>query len=214
MATDAVFDPREQDPNSGTPTLLERKRPHDVDDASNTVTAHSTPRKRAKKVGRPGHQDVRDFVPVGATFSTSVVPLGEARDSGDEEGSRVEMDQGSEELSDGEILGVLEENGVEEQEALVQGRRLLIRGLDPDTTEEHVKQFFEGYSVWVIVSLLLVVITDVEQSENIWLPNRKDNNSQADPTVQNEDSAIDGGSLSEDISERAAPISTNDGHRL
>ena len=214
MATDAAFHPREQDPNPGTPTLLERKRPHDVDDASNTVTAHSTPRKRAKKAGKPGHQDVRDFVPVGATFSTSVVPMGEVRDSSDEEGSRVEMDQDSEELSDVELLGVLEENRVEEQKALVQGRRLLIRGLAPDTTEEHLNQFFKGYSMWVVVSLLLVVIADVEESENIWLPERKGNNSQVDPTLQTEDSAINGGSPSENPSERPAPISTNDGHRL
>ena len=155
MATDAAFDPTEQDPNPATPTLLERKRPHDVVDASNTVTAHSTPRKRAKKAGKPGHQDVRDFVPAGATFSTSVVPVEEVRDSSDEDDSRVEMDQDREGLSDVELLGVLEENGVEEQKALVEGRRLLIRDLPPDTTEEHVNQFFEGYSMWVTVSLFL-----------------------------------------------------------
>lgn len=143
MATDAEFDPREQDPNP--PTLLERKRPHDVDDASNTVTAHSTPRKRTKKAGKPGYQDVRDFVPAGATFSTSVVPMGEVRDSGDE-------DQDSERLSDSELLDLLEDNGVEGQKALVEGRRLLLSDLPPDTTEEHVNQFFKGYSMWVTVS--------------------------------------------------------------
>ena len=162
MATDAAFDPREQDPIPSTPTLLERKRPHALDDASNTVTAHSTPRKRAKKAGKPGHQDVRDFVPAGATFSTSVAPMEEARNSSDEDGSRVEMDQGNEGLSDVELLGVLQENDVEGQEALVEGRQLLIRDLPPDTTEEHVNQFFEGYSMWVTVPLFLVLITDVE----------------------------------------------------
>ena len=147
MATDAAFDPREQDPNPATPTLLERKRPHDVDDVSNTVTAPSTPRKRAKRAGKPGHQDVRDFVPAGATFSTSVVPMEEVRNSSDEDDSRVEMDQDSGGLSDVELLGVLQENDVEGQEALVEGRQLLIRDLPPDTTEEHVNQFFEGYSM-------------------------------------------------------------------
>ena len=149
MATDAAFDPTEQDPNSATPTLLERKRPHDVDDASNTVTAHSTPQKRAKKSGKPGYQDVRDFVPVGATFSTSVVPM----DNSDDDGSRVETDQDSEGQSDVELFGVVEENGVEEQKALVDGRQLLMRDLPPDTTKEHVNQFFKGYSMWVTVPL-------------------------------------------------------------
>ena len=214
MATDAAFDPREQDQNSVTPTLLERKRTHDVDDALNIVTAHSTPRKRAKKTGKPGYQDVRDFVPVGATFSTSVVPMEEVRDRSDDDGSRVGMDQDSEGLSDVELLGVLEETGVEEQKALVEGRRLLIRDLPPGTTEEHVTQFFEGYSMWVTVSFFLVVTTDVGESENIWLPDREGNNSQVDTTVQNEDSTINGGSPSLDRSERAAPVSTNDGRRL
>ena len=214
MATDAAFDPREQDQNSATPTLLERKRLHDVDDASNTVTAHSTPRKRAKKTGKPGYQDVRDFVPVGATFSTSVVPMEEVRDRSDDDGSRVGMDQDSEGLSDVELLGVLEESGVEEQKALADGRRLLIRDLPPDTTEEHVNQFFEGYSMWVTVSSFLVVTTDVEESESIWLPGRKGNNSQVDTTVQNEDSAINGGSPSVDHSERVAPVNTKHGRRL
>ena len=60
----------------------------------------------------------------------------------------------------------------------------------------------------------MVVITDVEESENIWLPDRKGNNSQVDTTLQNEGSATNGRSPSVDPSERAAPISTNDGHRL
>ena len=214
MATDAAFDPTEQDPNSATSTLLERKRPHDVDDASNTVTAHSTPQKRAKKSGKPGYQDVRDFVPVGATFSTSVVPMEEVRDNSDDDGSRVETDQDSEGLSDVELLGVVEENGVEEQKALVEGRQLLIRDLPPDTTEEHVNQFFKGYSMWVTMSLFFVVITDAGKSENIWLPDRIGNSSQLDTTVQNKDSAKNGAPPSEHPSERAAPISTNDGHRL
>ena len=214
MATDAAFDPKEQDPNSATPTLLERKRPHDVDDALNTVNAPPTPRKRAKKAGKPGYQDVRDFVPVGATFSTSVAPMEEVGDSSDGDGSRMDMDQDSEGINGVELLGVFEENGVEEQKALIEKRRLLVGDLPPDATEEHVSRFFKGYSMWVAVSCFLVVITDVKESENIWLPRCKGNNSQVDTTVQNEDSAINCGSPSVEALERAAPISTNDGHRL
>ena len=162
MATNAAFDPPEQDPIPVTPTILERKRPHDVDDASNTVTPHSTPRKRTKRAGKPGYQDVRDFVPAGATFSTSVVPMGEVREGGDEDGSRADMDQDSERLSDSELLDLLEDSGVEGQKALVEGRRLLLSDLPPDTTEEHINQFFKGYSMWVTVSIFLVVITDIE----------------------------------------------------
>ena len=154
MATDAAFDPREQDPTAVTPTLPERKRPHDVVDASNTVTAHSSPRKRTKKAGKLGYQDVRDFVPAGATFSTSVVPMEEVRDSGD-------GDQDSEGLSDSELVDLFEDNGVEGQKALVEGRRLLLSDLPPDTTKEHINQFFKGYSMWVTVSIFLVVITDI-----------------------------------------------------
>ena len=161
MATDATFNPMEhKDINSDTAAPLERKRPHDnadnADNALNTVTAHSTPRKRAKKAEKPGYQDVRDFVPVGATFSTSVVPMGEVRDSSDEDGARLETDQDSEGLSDVKLLRLPEENGVEEQKALVEGRCLLLTDIAPDTTKKHLNEFFKGYSMWVTVSLFLV----------------------------------------------------------
>ena len=82
----------EQDIDS-PPATLERKRPHNVvsrDDASNAGSAHSTPRKRAKKAGKLGHQDVRDFVPVGASFSTIAVPMDQVEENGDE-ASQVEL---------------------------------------------------------------------------------------------------------------------------
>lgn len=147
MATDAG-DPKEQDPDSGTATL-ERKRPYNVtsrDDASNLGSANSTPRKRAKFAGKLGHQDVRDFVPVGASFSTSAVPIDEAQDSGDDS-SQVESNLDSETLSTYEASGVSEFDGAEQPKALIEGRRLLITDLPPDTTEEHLNQFFKGYSM-------------------------------------------------------------------
>lgn len=69
----------------------QHKRPHDLisrDDPSNAGSAHSTPRKRAKQAGKLGHQDVRDFVPVGGSFSTAAVPIDEAQEHIDQ-GSQV-----------------------------------------------------------------------------------------------------------------------------
>ena len=82
----------EQDIDSH-PDTLERKRPHNVisrDDTSNAGSAHSTPRKRAKQAGKLGHQDVRDFVPVGGSFSTTAVLKDEAQENSDE-ASQVEL---------------------------------------------------------------------------------------------------------------------------
>ncbi len=138
----------EQDTDLGAATH-QRKRPHGVvsrDDTSNAGSAHSTPRKRAKYAGKLGHQDVRDFVPVGASFSTSVVPVDEAQDSGDD-GSQAEMSIKVETLNDDDVFEVFEFNGAEQQKALVEGRRLVIRDLPPDTTEEDLAQFFKGYDV-------------------------------------------------------------------
>ena len=149
MPTDAAA-PGEQDPDSDTATL-ERKRPHDVinsDDASITESAYSTPRKRTKKAGKLGHQDVRDFVPGGATFSTSVVPIDEAQDSGDDV-SQLESSIKRKTPSDYETFTVSKTDGAEQQKALVEGRRLIIKDLPPRTTEEHLKQFLKGYSMYV-----------------------------------------------------------------
>ena len=138
----------EQDTDLGAATH-QRKRPRGAvsrDDTSNAGSAHSTPRKRAKHAGKLGHQDVRDFVPVGASFSTSVVPVDEAQDSGDD-GSQAEMSLKAEALNDDDVFEMFESNGTEQQKALVEGRRLLIRDLPPDTTEEDLTQFFKGYNV-------------------------------------------------------------------
>ncbi len=62
----------EEDSRTGT---FELKRPHD--DSSNAGSTKSTPRKRARRSGRIGQQDVRDFVPHGASFSTSAAAIGE-----------------------------------------------------------------------------------------------------------------------------------------
>ena len=91
MATNAA-DPMEQDTDPSTATF-DRKRPHEVisnDAASNAGRGHSTPRKRSKRAGKLGDQDVRDFVPVGASFSKSAVLVDEAQDSGDDDGSQAE----------------------------------------------------------------------------------------------------------------------------
>lgn len=161
MATDAA-NPAEQDTVSRTVTL-ERKRPHDVvsrDDASNAGSAHSTPRKRVKHAGKLGYQDVRDFVPVGASFSTSIVPVDEAQDSRDD-GSQVESSPKAETLNGYEVLEVSESDVAERERALVEGRRLLIKDLPPNTAEEDLKKFFKGYSMWVAVLSILVTSTDV-----------------------------------------------------
>lgn len=148
MATHAA-DPTEQDPDSDTATL-ERKRPHEVisyDDASNLGSAHSTPRKRARKAGKLGHQDVRDFVPVGASFSTSAVPIDEIQESGDD-GSQEEVNLNTETLSDHEPFEVSEPNGTEAQKkTLVKGRRLFLSHLPAGISEEQLRQFFKGYSM-------------------------------------------------------------------
>ena len=141
-------DSKQQDTDPGTATL-ERKRSHGVisrDDASNTDSAHSAPRKRAKKVAKLGHQDVRDFVPVGASFSKSVVPVDEVQGS-DDDGSQADIELQAENLSDDELSRVYRSDGAEQQKALAEGRRLLVGDLPLDTTEEDLEQFFKGYSV-------------------------------------------------------------------
>ena len=82
--------------NTATPTAWEldsrtaafqrNKRPRDLttsDDLSSSGSANSTPRKRARRIGKLGHQDVRDFVPLGASFSSTPIPLDEQAPSED-----------------------------------------------------------------------------------------------------------------------------------
>lgn len=145
MATNAA-DPMEQDTEFRTATL-QRKRAHDVvscDDASNAGSAHSTPRKRARHAEKVGHQNVRDFVPAGASFSTGVVPVDEALD-GDDDGSQAGISPKAETLGEYEVSNVSESEIAEWEKALVEGRRLIIRNLPLDTTEKDIKQFFRGY---------------------------------------------------------------------
>ena len=66
--------------DSRTATFQRNKRPRDLtisDDLSSSGSANSTPRKRARRIGKLGHQDVRDFVPLGASFSSTPIPLDE-----------------------------------------------------------------------------------------------------------------------------------------
>ncbi len=76
------------------------KRPHDLtigDDHSSSGSAKSTPRKRARRTAKLRHQDVRDFVPVGASFSSTPIPLDE-RPQSEDEGMHVEPSLGGEGL--------------------------------------------------------------------------------------------------------------------
>ena len=161
MASDAA-DPMEQGIDSGTSTL-ERKRPHDVtfrDEAPNADSKPSTPRKRVKHPETLGYQDVREFVPVGASFSTSVVPLHEAQNSGDD-GPQVGTSVKADILNRHGISKVSGFDVAIQGKALVEGRRLLIRNLPPDTTEEDLKHFFEGYSMWATLLSSTLSGTDV-----------------------------------------------------
>ena len=113
MATNAA-DPMEQDIEPPTATF-DRKRPHEVssnDGASNDARGHSTPRKRSKRAGKLGDQDVRDFVPVGASFSKSAVLVHEIQDSGDDDGSRAEPNDHEKVSLDGESLVIEPAEGV------------------------------------------------------------------------------------------------------
>lgn len=86
--------------DSQTATFHRNKRPRDLtigNDHSSSGSANSTPRKRARRAGKLGHQDVRDFVPVGASFSSTPIPLDEQAPSEDE-GMHVEPPLGGEGL--------------------------------------------------------------------------------------------------------------------
>ena len=60
----------------------------------------------------------------------------------------------------------------------------------------------------------LLVGTNVDQSEDIWLPDRKGDNSRPDTTAQKEKLSMDSESPSVNLLEEAATTSTNDGRRL
>lgn len=86
--------------DSRTAAFQRNKRPRDLtfsDDLSSSGSANSTPRKRARRVGKLGHQDVRDFVPLGASFSSTPIPL-EEQAPGEDEAIHVEPSIGGEGL--------------------------------------------------------------------------------------------------------------------
>ena len=144
MATNAA-DPTEQDTNSSAVTL-DRKRPHDVvprDDASNAGSTQSTPRKRARYAVKPGHQDVRDFVPVGASFSMSPVPVDEADDSSDHS-SQAETSLMAEKAGDQVLLQTSESVVAEGEKALVEGRRLITSPRNHHNRSVKIEDRFEG----------------------------------------------------------------------
>ena len=77
------------DEDSRTATF-ERKRPHDVASDgkfSDPESQSATLRKRTKYAGKPGYQDVRDFVPSGASFTTNTAYIQDGQGSGEEEGN-------------------------------------------------------------------------------------------------------------------------------
>ena len=86
--------------DSRTAAFQRNKRPHDLtlsDDLVSSGSTNSIPRKRSRHIGKLGHQDVRDFVPLGASFSTTPIPLEEQALSEDE-AIHVETPLGGEEL--------------------------------------------------------------------------------------------------------------------
>ena len=95
-----TVNPTAWDLDSQTTHFHRNKRAHDLtigDDHSSSGSANSTPRKRARRVGKLGHQDVRDFVSVGASFNSTPIPLDEQAPSEDE-GMHVEPSLGPEGL--------------------------------------------------------------------------------------------------------------------
>ena len=86
--------------DSRTAGFHQSKRPRDLtirDDHSSSGSANSTPRKRARRIDKLGHQDVRDFVPVGASFSSTPILLDEQA-LGEDEGMHAEPSLGGEGL--------------------------------------------------------------------------------------------------------------------
>ncbi|KAK3170618.1 hypothetical protein OEA41_002699 [Lepraria neglecta] len=183
----------EGDTDSRTVATLERKRPYDLaigDGNSNAGSVTSTPRKRAKYTGKLGHQDVRDFVPTGASFSSSAVPLDDVSASEGESVQLVASIKNEEVENDGFY------DASEDDTPINEGRRLYIGNLSGDATVEDVRKFFSGYSI-----------------ENITIPRTEDMDTQEQPSVQNGVLASGGGGTAN--SRHDAPNTANDeGRRL
>jgi len=129
---------------------FERKRPFDLathDDSSNIGSTNSISNKRVRRAGNLDHQDVRDFVPVGANFSKTAGSLGEVDDYQSEDGDDEEYDDTNLE-EDSESSDQDEEGSAQQDDAaLTEGRRLQVGNLSEAVTEDNIKALFHGYSM-------------------------------------------------------------------
>ena len=150
---------------------LERKRPYDPaigDGNSNAGSVTSTPRKRAKYTGKLGHQDVRDFVPNGASFSSSALPFDDVSAS---EGESVQLVASikNKEVEDDDFYHVSEDDT-----PIKEGRRLYIGNLSANATVEDVRKFFSGYSMYVLLRPYTMNIANIyPQREHQNSPHRR-----------------------------------------
>ncbi|KAK4690590.1 protein AIR1/2, partial [Lecanoromycetidae sp. Uapishka_2] len=123
---------------------FERKRPFDLttrDDNSNPGSAQSTPRKRAKRTGKLGHQDLRDFVPAGANFSQTATGL--AHSNGDQGEDQDDADYEDQEMLDELGSGPSEERSEEGEPTIIEGRRLRVGNLPEGTTVDDIRRSLE-----------------------------------------------------------------------
>ena len=152
-------------------TTLERKRPYDLaigDGNSNASSINSTPRKRAKYTGKLGHQDVRDFVSTGASFSSSAVPFDDVSAS---EGESVQLVAS---IKNKEVEGDDFYHISEDDTPTKEGRRLYIGNLSGNATVEDVRKFFSGYSMYVLLRSYTMNIANIcPQREHHNSPHRR-----------------------------------------
>lgn len=154
-------DPIEEDSRTAT---FERKRPLELvshDNPSTAGSVPSTPRKRAKHTGKQGHQDVKDFVSAGGSFSASAAPL-VAEQHNDIPNSPVHRSSFSQlQEQEGERESVFakghgynvisKDRGGEPSwdaiNSVTEGLRLFVGNLHFATKEEDVRKFFKGYTM-------------------------------------------------------------------
>lgn len=152
-------------------TILERKRPYHLaigDGNLNAGSVTSTPRKRAKYTGKLGHQDVRDFVPTGARFSSSAVPLDDMSASEDESVQLVASIK-NEEVEDDSFS-----DGLEDDTPINEGRQFYMGNLSSDATAEDVRKVFSGYSMYVLLRSYTMNFANIyPQREHYNSPHRR-----------------------------------------
>ena len=133
--------------------VFERKRPFESvtqDGTKDTSSTGSPSRKRSRHANKAEYQDLRDFVPVGATFSTTGRDLENVDEDhlGDDVGN---SDNDDEENEAGESLGLNDQgNGSPIHDidaAIVEGRRLEIGNLPVGVTKTDIEKLFKGYSM-------------------------------------------------------------------